>query len=253
MIVLAPLVFLPAWAVGALGVLILAAHNLTDGVHGGGLWALLHTGGKVGTLFGVEVRVAYPLLPWIGVMATGYGFGEILQLPTEKRRRALTLVGAGMLLSFALLRGLNLYGDPHPWAQPPRGALYSFFSVLNCEKYPPSLSYFLMTMGPSLLALRLLDGVQVSPGNFVVVFGRVPLFFYVVHLFALHIPAWLLFSRRYGSAVLGITFFRPPPDYGVPLWAAYVAWALTIVALYPLCRWYASLKARSRNPWLSYL
>jgi uncharacterized membrane protein len=253
MMVLAPLVFLPTWTVAAIAVAILAGHNLTDGIHGGPIWTLLHTGGPVGTLFGAQVRVAYPLLPWIGVMAAGYAFGEVLLLPAEKRRRLLTALGAGMLVLFAVLRGVNLYGDPHAWTAQPRGMLYSFFSVLNCEKYPPSLSYFLMTMGPSLLALRLLDGVQVSPRNFVVVFGRVPLFFYVVHLFALHVPVWIWFGRRYGGAVLDISFFRAPPDYGAPLWVAYGAWALAIVALYPLCRWYASVKSRSRSAWLSYL
>jgi uncharacterized membrane protein len=253
MIALAPMVFLPTWAVGAIAVGIIAGHDLTDGMQGGALWTALHVGGEVGTLFGQQVHVRYPLLPWIGVMAAGYAFGEVMLLPTERRRRTLTALGCGMLVAFVILRGFNLYGDPRPWAEQPRGPLFSFFAVLNCAKYPPSLAYFLMTMGPSLLALRFLDGVQVSPSNFVIVFGRVPLFYYVLHLFALHIPAWIYFSRRYGSAVLGISFFRAPPDYGLPLATAYLAWALAIVALYPLCRWYASVKARSSSAWLSYL
>jgi uncharacterized membrane protein len=253
MVVLAPLVFLPTWAVAAIGLGIIAGHDLTDGIHAGWLWGVLHTGGRVGSLFGVPVRVAYPLLPWIGVMCAGYGFGEVMVLPAEKRRPLLLGLGVGMLALFAVLRGANLYGDPHPWTSQPRGTLYTFFSIINCEKYPPSLAYFLMTMGPSLIALRLLDGVRVSPANFVVVFGRVPLFYYLLHLYALHIPAWIWFSRRYGASVVGITMFNAPPDYGLPLWTAYLAWALAVVALYPLCRWYASVKARSHNPLLSYL
>jgi uncharacterized membrane protein len=253
MIALAPMVFLPTWAIGAIAVAIVAGHNLTDGIRGGIWWKVLHTGGPIGTIFGVPVFVGYPILPWIGVMAGGYAFGEVMLLPVEKRRRLLVSLGAGMLVLFAILRGANLYGDPHPWRSQPRGALFSFLSVLNCEKYPPSLSFLLMTMGPALLALRFLDGVRVSPDNFVVVFGRVPLFYYVLHLYALHIPAWLWFSRRYGASVLSINFFHAPADYGEPLVVAYIAWALAVVALYPLCRWYASLKARSRNPLLSYL
>jgi uncharacterized membrane protein len=253
MIVLAALLFLPTWAIGAFAVVIVGGHDITDGFQAGPIWNALHSGGFLFNFLGMPVFAFYPVLPWIAVMAGGYAFGEVMLLPAERRRRVLWGLGAGMIVGFLLLRGSNLYGDPRPWSEQPRGTLFTALSFLNCEKYPPSLSYLLMTMGPSLLLLGFLDGIQVSARHPLIVFGRVPMFYYLTHLFVLHIPAWLYFSRRYGASVMSIAFYNAPPDYGTSLWVAYLAWGLGVAALYPVCRWYATLKEGSRNPWLSYL
>jgi uncharacterized membrane protein len=249
MIVLAALVWLPTWAIAAFAAAILFGHNASDGWQGGGVaWRILHNGGPIAP----RLVVAYPILPWIGVMAAGYAFGEVMILPTEKRRKLLWALGLGMIALFVILRSHNYYGDPRPWSEQPSLG-YSIMSFVNTQKYPPSLLYSLMTLGPSILVLALLDGVSVSRHNFVVVFGRVPMFFYLLHLFFLHIPSWIYFSRKYGAKVLWFGWGQTPDDFGVSLAGAYLAWALAVLALYPLCRWYADLKARSRNPWLSYL
>ncbi len=249
MMVLSALVFLPTWAVATVATLILAGHNALDSFHGGGIsWRLLHTGGPIGHHW----FVIYPLLPWIGVMAAGYAFGAVMRLPEAERRRWLWTLGLAMMAAFIILRASNLYGDPRPWSPQPRAG-YSLLSFVNTQKYPPSLLYTLMTLGPAIVALALLDGIRVSPGHFVVVFGRVPMFFYLIHLFALHIPSWIYFGSKYGARVLYLGFGDKPAGYGLPLWAAYVAWMLAVVALYPLCRWYAGVKARSTSVWLSYL
>jgi uncharacterized membrane protein len=208
----------------------------------------LHTGGPLAP----HVFVGYPILPWIGVMAAGYAFGAVMVLPAERRRRVLWAMGGGMIALFCALRAGNTYGDPWPWSHQP-SATFSLMSFVNTQKYPPSLLYSLMTLGPSILFLALFDAVRLSRNHFIVIFGRVPMFYYLCHLFILHIPAWIYFSRHYGSAVLSFGWGTTPNDYGVPLWAAYVAWALGVLALYPLCRWYAGVKARSKKPWLSYL
>jgi uncharacterized membrane protein len=248
MIVLSGLVFLPSWAIGGLALVILAGHNALDGIQGGTLWNLLHTPGPIAP----RVFVGYPLLPWIGVMAAGYACGELFVLPPERRRRWLWALGISMVIAFGILRAGNFYGNPAPWSRQ-ASLVYSVMSFINTEKYPPSLLYLLMTLGPSLIALGLLDRVRVSRSNFVVVFGRVPMFFYLLHLYVLHVPAWLWFGRKYGLEVLWFGYGTTPPDYGVSLRAAYLVWIGGVLALYPLCKWYAELKQRSDNPWLSYL
>jgi uncharacterized membrane protein len=248
MIVLSALVYLPTWAIAAIGALIVCGHNAFDGINGGVVWQLLHTGGPIAP----HLAVGYPILPWIGVMALGYAFGEVVILPTEKRRRTMLLAGLSMIALFVILRSKNIYGDPDPWTAQ-KDFVFSLMSFVNTEKYPPSLLYTLMTLGPALVALALLDRVRVSPSNFVVVFGRVPMFYYILHLFFLHIPAWIVFGRRYGWSVMSFGWGTTPRDYGATLAVAYLAWALAVAALYPLCRWYAGIKARSRNPILSYL
>jgi uncharacterized membrane protein len=249
MIVLAALVFLPTWAIAAIGAVLVGGHNALDGFQGGGVaWRLLHTGGPIAP----HLFVGYPILPWIGVMALGYAFGEVVRLPSEKRRRTMLLIGSSMIALFVILRSRNIYGDPDPWSMQ-KDFVFSLMSFVNTEKYPPSLSYTLMTLGPAIIVLALLDGVQVSRDNFFVVFGRVPMFYYLLHLFFLHIPAWIYFGRRFGWSVVTFGWGSTPREYGSSLAVAYLAWALAVAALYPLCRWYAGIKARSKNPLLSYL
>jgi uncharacterized membrane protein len=235
MVGLAALVELPAAAVGAIGLVVIAAHNLTDGLAAGWPWAILHRAQVFEPFSGHRVRVAYPLLPWLGVIAAGYGLGAILDRPD--RRRLLLAVGAALTLAFVLLRALGGYGDPHHFDT--RFVL----DFLNCTKYPPSLEYLLMTLGPALLVLAALDGRSGGP---IAIFGRVPLFYYVLHLYLIHASrmAVYLIQKWAGS--------EPSHGWGLPV--VYAVWIAIVVALYFPCRWYAGFKARRRDlAWLSYL
>jgi uncharacterized membrane protein len=258
MVALSALSYLPVRGVPLVGALIAAGHNALDPIDHARLpasfepvWNVLHS--PTNLHFGTRsVYVAYPILPWIGVMALGFGLGQVFELPAAMRRRWLLGLGLGATLAFVVIRGLNGYGDPYPWSMQARGPIYTLFSVLNCEKYPPSLAYLTMTLGPALLLLRALENTRgrvLAPLELV---GRVPLFFYVAHLYILRVSAALVAALRFGTAA-----FAPPPGHaGSPeygLWAAYAAWACALAALYPLCRWYAAKKAHSRSPWLSYL
>ena len=176
-------------------------HNTLDGIRpeqfGGAhwLWRLLHVRGPLypeGSF-----RVAYPLIPWIGVMGTGYCFGRILDLEPDRRVRLLLGLGLGVTAAFVVLRWSNLYGDPFPWTVQPSMTL-TIASFLNCEKYPPSLLYLLMTLGPMLLMLAAFEKVRARPWNPLLVFGRVPLFYYLLHLPLLHAVALVFAQWRYG-------------------------------------------------------
>jgi uncharacterized membrane protein len=268
MLALAGLVFLPAWAVGALGITLIACLNLFDGVRPDslgpyrGLWVVLVSGsfssGPLELGPGVYFFVAYPVLPWLGVLAAGYGFGRLWLLDRGPRRRLLLGLGVGLTLLFVALRAVNRYGDPAPWSAQPSG-LFTLFSFLNCSKYPPSLLFLLMTLGPALLALALLDRPAGPLGRVLVTFGRVPLFYYLLHLPVIHLVALGLALARYGEVGFmfeNVAFAGPgqlPGGYGYGLPVVYLVWLLVVAALYPVCRWFAGVKSRHRTAWLSYL
>ena len=159
-------------------------------------------------------------------------------------------------MSFSLsivIRATNLYGDPRPWAVQARAPVFTVFSFINCEKYPPSLLYLLMTLGPAIALLPLLERWRGALARFVTTFGRVPLFYYVLHLLLLDVLAVIVNSARYGARVGEVFANGPPPDFGFNLLVVYVVWLVAILLLYPPCRWWARLKQRSRAAWLSYL
>ena len=266
MVALAVLVWLPWRILLAVGIGMIVLHNTLDGIRpeqfgaAHWLWRLLHVRGPL--LPGTEIgmRVGYPLVPWVGVMATGFCFGRILDLEADRRRRVLLRLGVGLVAAFVVLRWSNLYGDHVPWTVQPSVPL-TIASFLNCEKYPPSLLYLLMTLGPMLLVLAAFEGVRARASNPLIVFGRVPLFYYLLHLPLLHAVAVALAQWQYGRAAF---MLRPPPslrgprpdfpaDYGYDLWVVYVVWIGIVLALYPVCRWYAGVKQRSKSPALSYL
>jgi len=170
-------------------------------------------------------------------------------------------IGVGLTAAFVLLRAVDLYGDPRPWSAQPT-ALFTLFSFLNCSKYPPSLLYLLMTLGPSLIALAAFDRDLGRWARPIIVFGRVPLFFYLLHIPLIHGVAVLLSYLRYGRADWLFTVppfwaregaHAYPPDYGYGLGGVYLIWFAVVLALYLPCRWFADLKQRRRDPWLSYL
>jgi uncharacterized membrane protein len=259
MIVLAGLVHLPLAAVAAIGIAMIAGHNLLDGVapesvgRWGPLWILLHVQAPIPLRGDQAFFVIYPLVPWVGVMAAGYAFGRLLQRPAGERRRQLLGLGGGLTAAFLLARAINVYGDPAPWNMQ-ESAGRTVLSFLNTTKYPPSLLFLLMTLGPALAALPLLERVRGPLARSLTVFGRVPLFFYVLHLALIHALALLVgalagFDTR---AFLRVWMFLPEEwGYGLPV--VYLVWVAVVLALYPACRWFAGVKARRREAWLSYL
>jgi uncharacterized membrane protein len=277
MIVLAGLARLPASAAGIVGVLIIAGHNMLDGSFWAlasslderpfaGLWKILYFSFFAGpvTLWhgGPPLMVLYSLVPWVGVMAAGYGFGVIVAKPPGERRRLCLALGLGAIAAFAILRGLNLYGDPRPWGvAPPDGsaAMRPLFDFLNTSKYPASLSFLLMTLGPTIALVALLDDARGAVVRWLTVFGRVPFFYYLLHIPLVHLLAigvslvttgavnpWLFENHPMGNP-------PPPPGYMWSLGTLYLVWAIAVVLLYPACRWFAGIKARRSDWWLGYL
>jgi uncharacterized membrane protein len=278
MIVMAALIQLPTRVVGGFGIAMIALHNLLDqfqvtswqgpgsavpGV-GAKLWMILHQPFSVFPVDGFPspiVVVIYPLIPWVGVMALGYAFGTLYQMDARKRRRLLIIMGAIATVLFVVLRAINMYGDPSHWSRQ-KSALFTILSFVNTTKYPPSLLYLLMTLGPALVMLAWFEANQSSAGglrNALVTFGRVPLFFYLLqwptaHLIA--VVAGLIAGQpvawQFESPI--DKFSHPPPTgVGFRLWVVYVCWIVGVLLLYPFCKWFAGVKARRRDWWLSYL
>jgi uncharacterized membrane protein len=263
MLALAGFVLLPRWLVLGLAVLIIVGHNLLDDLPMEGakswfvLWTVLHKGGLLGPPRGPQLFVLYPLIPWLGVMAAGYGLGPLLLWARHRRRMWLLRIGLGLFLMFVALRITNRYGDPMPWSAQ-KNTLFTLLSFVNVEKYPPSLLFLLLTLGPALIALGLLDrplGLWARP---IATFGQAPLFFYVLHLFVIHglaVSMALVYYRRADWLIGRSWLFRIgiPVDYGFDLLGVYVIWVGVIFVLYPLCQWFAELKRKRQSPWLSYL
>lgn len=288
MVVLSILVYLPTSAVAVFGVTMIAFHNLLDGktadqVHLPKLlWVILHSPGELPVFEPVTFGTGYCLIPWSGIMAAGYAFGALLTRARDVRRREVFGLGAALIAVFFFLRFVNVYGDPRPWSKQTT-ALFTGLSFLNCTKYPPSLLYLLMTLGPAIAALALFDrplGPLVKP---ILTLGRVPLFFYLLHIPLIHGGVVLLDHVRYGwspqatdgpwavqpnvapedyyksiewGASRLLETIRPgmiPPDYGVSLPWVYLLWLVVLFILYWPCRWFAGVKQRHPGGWLSYL
>jgi uncharacterized membrane protein len=205
------------------------------------------------------VFIAYPLVPWIGVAAAGFGLGEVYRWSAERRRAFLLRAGVGLTLAFLALRAIGGYGDPASWAAQARvgDAVLAF---LNTNKYPPSLLFLLMTLGPALLFLWRADGREPRLLRPALVVGRVPLFYYLLHVLLLHLLAVVAGVVRYGDAhwmfespSLDRFPMTQPAGWPLPLPAVYLVWALVVALLVPCCRWYAALKARRGDVWLRYL
>lgn len=260
MVALAALIHLPRWALAAVAVAMIGGHNLLDGVRAQDLgaaapiWTILHERGLLQLTTSTRLYVLYPLIPWIGVMAAGYVLGPTFLADRAMRLRRLAGAGGLMTLAFVLLRATNLYGDPQPWLAG-SSTLETVLSFLNCEKYPPSLLYLLMTLGPALLLLAAFEGARGRAASWITVFGSVPLLYYLAHIYLIHVLAILYALAAYGDAswLFGLTSAEKPRGYGLGLPAIYAMWTLVVVGLYPLCRWFSDLKRRRREWWLSYL
>lgn len=275
MIFLAALIHLPKTVIAAFGLLLIALHNLTDGFRvvgwrgpgtpvpgvGAKLWILLHQQFDGFPVFGEHspvLFVIYPLIPWIGVMAVGYVFGVLYGFDAQRRRRWLLIIGGSATLLFVVLRAINRYGDPFEWSRQ-KSFMFTVLSFINTSKYPPSLLFVLMTLGPAILLLALFEW-RSSGGpvrNFFVTFGRVPLFFYLLQWFVAHTIAVLLhlaFGKPVGWLFGSPLNFGPAPQgIGFNLLVVYLSWIAGVLMLYPLCKCYAGVKQRRRDWWLSYL
>lgn len=260
MIVLSILVYLPTSVVTAFGVLMIATHNLLDSINSSNpLWSILHSPNIIFSNPGHTVFVAYPLIPWVGVTAAGYGLGQIYNWAPARRRTSLLRLGIGLSAGFILLRAINIYGDPSRWTTQ-HSAAFTALSFLNTTKYPPSLLFLLMTLGPALLFLWTVDGDTPHLLRPALIIGKVPMFYFLVHFALIHLLAVVICYARYGqvhwmfeSPDIGHFPITPPPGWGLTLPFVYLIWAFVVIALYPLCRWFAALKQRRNDPWLSYL
>ncbi|HUA88130.1 MAG TPA: heparan-alpha-glucosaminide N-acetyltransferase domain-containing protein [Steroidobacteraceae bacterium] len=266
MALLGLLVGLPAGALLALGVLIIALHNLLDPLQPERLgayanaWSALHVP-RIWMHDGAPwVLLAYPVLPWFGVMLFGYGLGGVFVRAPPQRDRFLLVLGLSMTAAFVLLRLIDRYGDPQPWAVQPL-AIQTVMAFLSPQKYPPSLLYVCMTLGPVIALIPLIERWTGPAARFLRVFGAVPLFAYVLHLYLAH-AASIVLRLATGQSLAGQfdwmrALLTPQRQQmhgsGFPLWVVYAAWIAIVLAIYPACRAYARLKQRRRDWWLSYL
>jgi uncharacterized membrane protein len=257
MIALAALVYLPRTAIAAVAVGVIAGHNLLDGIRAEDLgsaswiWHLLHQPGPVQLSSGVTLFVLYPLIPWIGVMAAGYALGPVMELDAESRHRWLLKLSAAVTAGFMLLRATNLYGDPAPPWMIRETWPATMLSFLNCEKYPPSLVFLMMTLGPAVMLLTVFENVRGWFAQWLTTFGRVPLFFYVIHIYLIHGLAIVFALVAYPH--LARSSFVSAGEGVAPGLPGYVVWLFVLILLYPLCRWFAELKQAHTARWWSYL
>lgn len=274
MIVLAAIVYLPVRVAGIFGVLLIVLHNLLDGIQVPPAismastpppdfcqksWLILHQPGNVPLFDGASFMfVAYPLIPWVGVMAAGYWFGTIYQWESEPRRKFLLRLGGALTILFIVLRAVNVYGDPQLWRLQ-ETSFFTFLSFINVTKYPSSLLFLLMTLGAAILILAWTEGMKNNSflTRIVITFGRVPLFYFILQMFWAHGLAVLLsYLAGKDTSYLFANFpdsAEAPPDAGFSLWVVYAVWFGGLVVLYPLCRRYAEIKKTRRGFPFSYL
>jgi uncharacterized membrane protein len=256
------LVFLPSRFVGAIGVVMIMAHNVCDGIQPEifgpfrPLWLILHQRGVIELTSQIKLMVVYPLIPWVGVAAAGFGFGEIMTINPRRRQTVMIALGLIMTAAFFLLRTFDFYGDPLKWSSQ-SSTLKTSFSFFNCQKNPASLLFLLMTLGPMFILLALLERrfLPALISRFLITFGRVPLFFFVTHLYVIRLFAFVAAAAR---GLLPAYLFGPgvqaPPGFNLELPWVYLWFVVVMIVMYFPCRWFAGIKARHKNTWwLSYL
>jgi uncharacterized membrane protein len=265
MIGLAGLIYLPMRVIAAVSIVIIALHNLLDPVpaerfgRAAWMWDILHQQ-NVFTFHRINFAVAYPVLPWIGVMAGGYCLGTVFEWDAHRRRRFLVRMGLALTAAFFVVRALNIYGDPVRWSHQ-SSPVFTVLSFLNVTKYPPSLDFLLMTLGPAMVVMAWLENFHFHLTSPLIVFGRVPFFYYGAHLLLAHLLAIGMNFVRYGPKSflliappsMGSSSELFPVDYGFPLWTVFAAWIVVLLLLYPACLWFARLKQRRHDWWLTYL
>ena len=259
MIVLSVLVHLPLSLTTAFGLVMIAGHNLLDSIQSSNaIWSILHSPNFIVESPEHSVFVAYPLIPWVGVTAVGYGLGQIYAWTSQRRRTFLLLAGLGVTAAFMVVRTINVYGDPVRWTTQKSGA-FTVLSFLNTNKYPPSVLFLLMTLGPALVLLWAVEGWTPRFLRPALIYGRVPMFYFLLHMPLIHLLAVVVCYARYAhvywmfeSPTISQFPITPPPGWGFSLPIVYLIWVCVVIAMYPLCRWFAAVKQRRRDAWLSY-
>jgi len=250
MILLAALIYLPVRVIAILGLILIFGHNALDNIDpknlgniGGTIWQFLHVQSIVTYAGGSRsIFVVYPIIPWAGVMAVGYSFGELFKLERDKRKRILTIIGWSAIALFIIIRLFNIYGDPNHWVS--QGTWYrTVLSFINAQKQPPSLDFLLITLGPAILALAYLEGIKNKVTDIFRVYGRVPLFYFLLHLYLLQFLAFIIYHI---TKLVHITY-----GFGLPV--IYAVWLLAVIILYFPCRWYMKYKSTHKQWWLGYL
>lgn len=266
MIFLSAMIYLPKKIILLFSLLVVFGHNMLDpftvdgNSFGSVLWYIFHQSKYLFLDNGHLVAFSYPILPWIAIMALGYCFGYLYhkKYNSRKRKNTLLALGCSTILFFLLIRALNIYGDMVPWSRQ-KDLTFTILSFLNVTKYPPSLLYILITIGPTFLVLFFLEGFASKLTNFLLVFGRVPFFYYVLHIFFIHLAALLtlvVLGKDWRLMILDTTAMttNKMADYGYSLGVVYLVWVLIVVLLYPFCKQY--MRYKLNNPqkwWLSYL
>jgi uncharacterized membrane protein len=265
MIALAGLIYLPKRVIAAVSIAIIALHNLLDPVsaerfgRAAWIWDILHQQ-NVFAFHGINFVTAYPVLPWVAVMAGGYCLGTVFEWDAHRRRALLVGMGLALAAAFVVLRAINIYGDPLRWSHQ-ASPVFTVLSFLNVSKYPPSLDFLLMTLGPAMVVMAWLEKVDFHFTNPLIIFGRVPFFYYGAHLLLAHLIAIGMNFVRYGAKSflliappsMGSSRELFPVDYGFSLWTVYAVWVVVLLLLYPACLWFARLKRRRHDWWLTYL
>ena len=271
MVLMAAIIWLPTVGIAAFGLAVIFLHNLMDSLPASTgeqlsqsslawLWQILYFGGPIQLgAGGPTLMVLYSIVPWIGVMAAGYAFGAVMTLEPSRRDRICYAIGAAAILLFLFLRSHNLYGDPrHAHAAGPM-QMPALFRFINTTKYPASLDFLLMTLGPTILLLPLAERARGKIGEFLSAFGRVPMFYYLLHIPAIHLAAIIVALVREGRFEPWLlanhpTMMPPAPEgYRWPLWLLYAVFVVVIVALYRPSRWYWRKKTTDPAPWMKYI
>jgi uncharacterized membrane protein len=267
MILLGLMIHLPFKVIFAIGFIIVFGHNLLDypevnkGLQGSDISNLLYFSKFSAISLGDNriFLIVYAFLPWTGLMLLGYCFGKLFApgVDSKRRRKILLLMGTGLILLFIILRLINGYGDPAKWSEQPRGSVFTFLSFININKYPPSLDFLCITIGVAMIALVLLEGIKNTVTDFFRVYGRVPMFYYILHFYLIHLLVVIVFFlQKYPTSQIvtpNVPFYFRPPDFGFNLWGVYAVWLFVVLALYPLCKKYDRYKSTHREWWLSYL
>jgi uncharacterized membrane protein len=270
MIILGLAIWMPFSAILTVGLLIVFGHNALDFYeqqfppnHTFNIfYSFLHRPGVYPLGGGHSLLILYPILSWSGLMMLGYCFGKLFtRFEGDQRKKVLTWLGLGIILFFVALRATNIYGDANPWSQQKNG-LFTVFSFVDTVKYPPSLLYMCMTIGPAILFIALWGNVKNAATKFITVYGRVPFFYYVLHFTLIHILSTIAFFTRGHSFAQGIhtTSEGPLPPFnfiipgeGYSLGIVYLVWIFVFVSLYPLCKWFSEYKQTNKQWWLGYL
>ena len=265
MVILSVLQFLPYKILLLTGLAIVFGHNLLDPVTAGNqfsfkslIWSLVHQQNSFIVNKNFMIAIQYPFLPWLGLMIVGYCTGKLYltEVSSGYRRKILRMAGTLSIIGFIIIRWTNVYGDMHTWSVQ-KNPVYTLLDFIKVTKYPPSLLFMLITIGPALIFLSYAENIKNSVTEKIVVFGKTPFFYYILHVIVIHSLSWLtFFVTGHGWKDLDFDHFRDgslPYGAGYPLWTVYAAWIAVIIILYFPCRWYSKYKETHKHWWLSYI